>query len=200
VSTKTPEENESDMEAGMTTAERRRRRRRGGGLRVPSDNVPRRISSPAVAPMSEDPSVAIAMAYTGNGSEAPSLSADPIAPEPINTLIDPPADQAIEEMSFESKTREMSVVDLEELGLDAEAQLQARTVSTEIPITYSTVVVDDEMFSEAEVTGPPSPPSTIPGPMGSLTGGSSAAAIPISGSLTARRPLLRCRPGPRARC
>lgn len=182
MSTKTPEENESDMEAGMTTAERRRRRRRGGGLRVPSDNVPRRISSPAVAPMSEDPSVAIA--YTGSGSEAPVLVADPVAPEPINTFIDPPADQVIEEINFDSKTREMSVVDLEELGLDAEAQLQARTVSTEIPITYSTVVVDEEMFSEAEVTGPPSPPApsaSITGQMGALTGGSSAAAIPIAG-------------------
>src|SRR5437762_3245201 len=48
------------MEVGMTTAERRRRRRRGGGLRVPSDNVPRRSSTPpVVAPVPEDPALAI---------------------------------------------------------------------------------------------------------------------------------------------
>jgi hypothetical protein len=35
----------SDMEEGMTTAERRRRRRRGVGLRIPSDNVPRQSRS-----------------------------------------------------------------------------------------------------------------------------------------------------------
>lgn len=195
MSTKTPEENESDMEAGMTTAERRRRRRRGGGLRVPSDNVPRRISSPAVAPMSEDPSVAIAMAYTGgNGAEAPALASDPIAPEPISTLIDPPGEEVIEEISFESKTREMSAVDLEELGLDGEGPVQARTVSTEIPITYSTVLVDEEMYTEQTPAlsaagaaptaghGAPSiaPPAnaSITGQMGALIGGSPAAAVP----------------------
>src|SRR5438046_653901 len=37
---------DSDMEVGMTTAERRRRRRRGAGLRVPRDNVPRSRTDP----------------------------------------------------------------------------------------------------------------------------------------------------------
>ncbi|MCE9572309.1 MAG: hypothetical protein K8W52_04070, partial [Deltaproteobacteria bacterium] len=54
-----------DMEAGMTTAERRRRRRRGAGLRVPSDNVPRRSGSHSVvAPVPEDPNLAVSIAYS----------------------------------------------------------------------------------------------------------------------------------------
>ena len=63
----------TDLEVNMTTAERRRRRRRGGGLRVPSDNVPRRTSQPppVVAPVPEDPSLAMSIAYSfsGDGSE-----------------------------------------------------------------------------------------------------------------------------------
>jgi SAM-dependent methyltransferase len=161
VSTKTPEENESDMEAGMTTAERRRRRRRGGGLRVPSDNVPRRISSPTV----EDPSVAIA--YNAGNGETPRAVPDPVAPEAVTTLIDPPTEHVIEEISFESKTREMSAVDLEELGLDAESRpLEPRTVSAEIPIFHSTVVVDADVYTEADA------PSLAPDD----AGGSSAAS------------------------
>ncbi len=147
MSTKTPEENESDMEAGMTTAERRRRRRRGGGLRVPSDNVPRRISSPTV----EDPSVAIA--YNGEG---PRPTLDPVAPEASTTLIDPPTEQGIEEVSFESKTREMSAVDLEELGLDAERPVESRAASVEIPIYQSTVLVDSDVYTEVEQVLSPS--------------------------------------------
>jgi SAM-dependent methyltransferase len=150
---KTPEEIEADMEAGMTTAERRRRRRRGGGLRVPSDNVPRRNSSPAVAAVPDDPSIAIA--YTTNGAEPISSvhvqALDPIAPEAASTLIDPPTDQPIEEVSFESKTREMSAVDLEALGLtDAEVRQEIKRVSAELTVSASTVVVDDDLL-----IGPP---------------------------------------------
>lgn len=124
----------SDMEAGMTTAERRRRRRRGGGLRVPSDNVPRRTTTPpVVAPVPEDPSLAMSIAYsfTSDGSEpvpriddiedhsrptpVPSF-ADPIAPDGMSTVIDPPS-APVESADFEMKTREMSAVDLEALGL-----------------------------------------------------------------------------------
>ena len=76
----------------MTTAERRRRRRRGGGLRVPSDNVPRRTTTPpVVAPVPEDPSLAMSIAYsfTSDASEpvprvtaeSPVPTFDPIAPE-----------------------------------------------------------------------------------------------------------------------
>ena len=60
---KRDDDSQTDMEVGMTTAERRRRRRRGG-LRVPSDNVPRRSSTPPVAPVPEDPALAMSIAYS----------------------------------------------------------------------------------------------------------------------------------------
>ena len=119
------------MDVGMTTAERRRRRRRGGGLRVPSDNVPRRTNPPVVAPVPEDPSLAMSIAYsfTSEASEpvprvtvetpVPRFDAnnDPIAPEMMQTVIDPPSSQ-VESQDFEMKTREMSAVDLAALGLE----------------------------------------------------------------------------------
>src|SRR5688572_26030813 len=115
------------MEVGMTTAERRRRRRRGGGLRVPSDNVPRRTTTPPVtAPVPEDPALAMSIAYsfTSDGSEpvpriehpAPTFI-DPIAPESMPTVIDPPS-APVEGADFETKTREMTAVDLQALGLE----------------------------------------------------------------------------------
>ena len=66
MSTKREDDLPADMEAGMTTAERRRRRRRGAGLRVPSDNVPRRTGSHpgVVAPVPEDPNLAVSIAYS----------------------------------------------------------------------------------------------------------------------------------------
>ena len=123
---KRDDDSQADMEVGMTTAERRRRRRRGGGLRVPSDNVPRR-STPVVAPVPEDPSLAMSIAYsfTSDGSEpmhADQLGddgelVDPAAPELISPVIDP-VSGPVEQADFEMKTREMSAVDLEALGLD----------------------------------------------------------------------------------
>src|SRR5690349_2274683 len=102
----------------MTTAERRRRRRRGAGLRVPSDNVPRRSSPPVVAPVPEDPSLAMSIAYSFTSD-----ASEPV-PAPIHdgtdysepAVIDP-VSGAIEQADFEMKTREMSAVDLEALGL-----------------------------------------------------------------------------------
>ncbi len=125
------DEDQSDMEVGMTTAERRRRRRRGGGLRVPSDNVPRRASTapPVVAPVPEDPALAMSIAYsfTAEPSEpVPRVDLRPGTVEdeataftPMSTVIDPPSGpiEPIEESSFEMKTREMSAVDLEALGI-----------------------------------------------------------------------------------
>src|SRR5688572_4683033 len=110
----------------MTTAERCRRRRRGGGLRVPSDNVPRRPSTPVVAPVPEDPSLAMSIAYSftsdasepvlvGQPGEATGYT-DPAVPELITSVIEP-VSGPIEQADFEMKTREMSAVDLEELGL-----------------------------------------------------------------------------------
>ncbi len=76
---------EDDMEVGMTTAERRRRRRRGGGVRIPSDNVPRRSSTapPVVAPVPEDPALAMSIAYsfTSDASEpVPRVDLAPVVP------------------------------------------------------------------------------------------------------------------------
>ncbi|MDQ3369859.1 MAG: hypothetical protein M3680_30950, partial [Myxococcota bacterium] len=127
------DDSSADIEVGMTTAERRRRRRRGGSLRVPSDNVPRR-TPPVVAPVPEDPSLAMSIAYSFSSEasepvprvtvETPvpkfdSESGEPIAPmapESMPTVIDPPS-STVEHADFEMKTREMSAVDLEALGL-----------------------------------------------------------------------------------
>ncbi len=148
-----------DMEAGMTTAERRRRRRRGGGLRVPSDNVPRRSTTPpVVAPVPEDPSLAMSIAYsfTSDASEpvpriianeasqpVPSF-ADPIAPDAVSTVIDPPQD-------FEMKTREMNAVDLEALGLTDPStsgqRIAVQRLATD-PSPMRTVEVDMDMGGE----------------------------------------------------
>ncbi|MEZ4360012.1 MAG: class I SAM-dependent methyltransferase [Kofleriaceae bacterium] len=172
---KPPEENKSDMEVGMTTAERRRRSRRGGGLRVPSDNVPRRGSTPAVA-TTDDPTVAIA--YTASNGELLAAVQDPIAPEAVSTLIDPPG-EPLEEVSFETKTREMSAIDLEALGIeDPSRRGETSTDPGKVVASPSTVVVDEELYNEAvEITNsqlvvvtepepPPPPPPAAEQPAG----------------------------------
>ncbi len=115
----------ADLDLDMTTAERRRRRR-SGGLRVPSDNVPRRspISPPVQAPIPEDPSLAMSIAYSfsHDASEPVQRTAvpsfgEPMAPEGMVTVIDPPS-APVEADNFETQTREMSAVDIQALGLD----------------------------------------------------------------------------------
>jgi SAM-dependent methyltransferase len=122
---KRDDDSQSDMEVGMTTAERRRRRRRGGGLRVPSDNVPRRATTPpVVAPVPEDPALAMSIAYsfTSEASDAiPRTTRDTPVPsfenhEAMPTVIDP-VSGPVEQADFEMQTREMTAVDLEALGL-----------------------------------------------------------------------------------
>jgi SAM-dependent methyltransferase len=123
---KRDDDSQSDMEVGMTTAERRRRRRRGGGLRVPSDNVPRsRTPTAPPAPVPEDPALAMSIAYSFKNDASgpvPMSTIDdlsgPIAPEAANTVIDPPNDADNAPQDFEMKTREMSAVDLQSLGLE----------------------------------------------------------------------------------
>ncbi|HET7500550.1 MAG TPA: hypothetical protein VFK02_06085, partial [Kofleriaceae bacterium] len=127
---------QTDMEVGMTTAERRRRRRRGGGLRVPSDNVPRRASTPPVVPpVPEDPSLAMSIAYSfaSESSEALPKATRESAPsfenhEGMPTVIDP-VSGPVEQADFEMKTREMTAVDLEALGLS-----EAGTSNPAIPV------------------------------------------------------------------
>jgi SAM-dependent methyltransferase len=132
---KRDDDSQADMEVGMTTAERRRRRRRGGGLRVPSDNVPRRSSTPpVVAPVPEDPSLAMSIAYsfTNESSDAiPRTVRDTAvpgfeSPEAMPTVIDP-VSGPVEQSDFEMKTREMTAVDLEALGL-SDAALAGTTM------------------------------------------------------------------------
>ncbi len=172
----------SDMEAGMTTAERRRRRRRGGGLRVPSDNVPRRTTPPVVAPVPEDPSLAMSIAYsfTSEGSEpvpriddiedhsrptpVPSF-ADPVAPDSMSTVIDPPS-APVESADFEMKTREMSAVDLEALGLTDpnDTSVPRRISSPGIPaaaIQAATQPSEPTVTFKARSTTEPSAPPTV---------------------------------------
>ena len=128
MSGKRDEDSQGDMEVGMTTAERRRRRRRGAGLRVPSDNVPRsRTPTAPPPPVPEDPALAMSIAYSfKNDASGPvprprgtdPAATDPqlpIAPADSPTVIDPPVN--VESQDFEMKTREMSAVDLEALGL-----------------------------------------------------------------------------------
>ncbi len=154
-----------DMEAGMTTAERRRRRRRGGGLRVPSDNVPRRSTTPpVVAPVPEDPSLAMSIAYSfssdasepvprvvaeGQSQSVPSFD-DPVAPDAVSTVIDPPS-SPVESQDFEMKTREMSAVDLEALGLTEPGtsgqRIPVQRIATD-PSPMRTVEVDMDMGAE----------------------------------------------------
>ena len=160
---KRDEDSQSDMEVGMTTAERRRRRRRGGGLRVPSDNVPRsRTPTAPPAPVPEDPALAMSIAYSFRNTDDASgpipraVSNDdnssPIAPEASPTVIDPVV--PVGEQDFEMKTREMSAVDLEALGLSAESMSTApfgrisspgmsaprmdRTVEVDVDVTLDT--------------------------------------------------------------
>jgi len=122
---KRDDDSQADMEVGMTTAERRRRRRRGGGLRVPSDNVPRRSSTPpVVAPVPEDPALAMSIAYSFSADSSDPMPRPTIeTPVPsfenhegMPTVIDP-VSEPVEQGDFEMKTREMSAVDLEALGL-----------------------------------------------------------------------------------
>ena len=124
MSGKRDEDAGADMEVGMTTAERRRRRRRGGGLRVPSDNVPRsRTPTAPPAPVPEDPALAMSIAYSfTSDASGPvrTVSNDIVAPDAMPTVIDPPG-ASDGEQDFEMKTREMTAVDLEALGLSNEA-------------------------------------------------------------------------------
>lgn len=179
---------DDDIDAGMTTAERRRRKRRGGGLRVPSDNVPRRNSAAVVAPVPEDPSLAVSIAYSFSGDTSEPMmrvdpsdvtfapttlpgfearttspgfdprmtvpgfvpSFDPVAPEAAVTLIEPASDGA-----FESKTREMSVVDLESLGLqDPTGEPVSRPAPPILPAMPSVIVAPNQRRAKRESEAP----------------------------------------------
>ncbi len=157
--TKRPDE-EPDLDDGLTTSERRRRRKRSG-IRIPSDNVPRRSGSqPVIAPVPEDPALAVSIAYafgdtsggdtSGGGDAVPaglddlddqtSIADMPMAMPDGSVLL--PIDDVIPD----GRTRQMAAISLEALGLsaldpdlldaDALASTQSMpTMSGELPAT-----------------------------------------------------------------
>jgi len=169
----------NEMEAGMTTAERRRRRRRGGGLRVPSDNVPRsRTPSAPPPPVPEDPALAMSIAYSFRGDESGPVprvvakeSSGPVAPEAMATVIDPPSD-AVSEADFEMKTREMSSVDLQALGIDdpnaAGSTLRMERVSAPIIESLNDARANSPDREEVDVEIEAEPPEVITAPQPQL--------------------------------
>ena len=187
----------------MTTAERRRRRRRGGGLRVPSDNVPRRSSTPpVVAPVPEDPSLAMSIAYsfTSDASEPvprvvtdtvshsiPTLIptsipsfADPVSPDQMSTVIDPPSGP-VESADFEMKTREMNAVDLEALGLTEPGASHPRVPVSRVqtdPNPMRTVEVDVDMGGMDGGTTLNDPPEQRTRQMGAQRAGTEPSNAP----------------------
>jgi len=131
--TKRPDD-EPELDDGLTTSERRRRRKRTG-IRIPSDNVPRRTGSqPVVAPVPEDPSLAVSIAYAfSDGTSAP-VRAMPTGPMPegLDELDDqtsianlgpvadePSVPQLIDDVVPDGRTRQMAAISLEALGLSA---------------------------------------------------------------------------------
>jgi len=179
----------SDMEEGMTTAERRRRRRRGAGLRIPSDNVPRQSrTGPVSAPVPEDPSVAMSIAY----SFSDDASGPNRVPDGVNTLDDlddatsiarPPEvppdgsvpgtpdrieDPIVDDVVPDGRTRQMAAVSLEALGLSSlEDELAAGNGAS--PETVDVDLDDDDDlsgddFGESEVPIQRRP-ATIPPPV-----------------------------------
>lgn len=147
-----------DADAGMTTAERRRYRRRGGGLRVPSDNVPR---STTRSPPSHDAGAndagtsGAADPHSPHGNAAHPGRAGRIDPDAAPTLIDPLGDGVDSNADFDTKTHEMTAVDLEALGL-SEA---ATTLRIERVSAHDTTVAQEE--TEPRGHAPPSPDATV---------------------------------------
>lgn len=161
---KRDDDSQADIDIGMTTAERRRRRRRGAGLRVPSDNVPRRTNPPIASdarPVPEDPSLAMSIAYSfttettdardGRGAPVEPPSFVPVAPDAQPTTLDPVVAPPVEHADFESKTREMTAVDLEELGLQkAAAEIAAAEAFVEPDLAESVDEVEPDVEADVE--------------------------------------------------
>jgi len=126
---KRDDDSQADMEVGMTTAERRRRRRRGGGLRVPSDNVPRRTTPPVVPPVPEDPSLAMSIAYSfknDSSDPVPRVAADfgdPVAPDAVQTVIDPPSGHSSRPGNSSAGRRACSI----EIGIPSASRTRTRS-------------------------------------------------------------------------
>src|SRR5262245_335950 len=164
------------MEAGMTTAERRRRRRRGGGLRVPSDNVPRRSGShPVVPPTPEDPNLAVSIAYSFSDASgpteredvdsAPVMAADalpepaPAVPMPGDGLRRPPtipppmreradrddAIEAIEAIESIESIPEISVEPGGDVRVDSSPEIALDQVESEEPVDGASAAAPEDI-------------------------------------------------------
>lgn len=185
----------SEMEEGMTTSERRRRRRRGGGLRIPSDNVPRRSGA---TPVPEDPALAMSIAYAfsdepsgvrevpselGDLDDATSIARPPeLAPDgsvpgagAAPAASGPAADiprEIVDDVVPDGRTRQMAAVSLEALGLtEIEAEAEAAGNGAAPPETVD-IDIDgieddpvDDDFEEREVVPIIRRPATIPPPL-----------------------------------
>jgi len=139
-----------ELEDGTTTSERRRRRRRGAGLRVPSDNVPRRTPpQPVVAPVPEDPNLAVSLAYSFGGDGESSTPGVPLtaaaraaaaAAEELGQQLE----QLAETLPEGGRTKEMPAVQLEALGLEVPEDLASREDAVE-PSGDTEILDVDEM-------------------------------------------------------
>ncbi|HVK74329.1 MAG TPA: hypothetical protein VM734_13455, partial [Kofleriaceae bacterium] len=158
----------SEMEEGMTTSERRRRRRRGAGLRIPSDNVPRRSgNADVVAPVPEDPALAVSIAYAfadepsgphrarvddlpdiDDNEDAttiaprPTVAADGSIPGGRPNLSALAAAGAIDDVVPDGRTRQMPAVNLEALGLTEVGDGDAGVTLRDAPVVTDVVEID----------------------------------------------------------
>lgn len=159
--TKRPDDDGAEFEDGLTTSERRRRRRRAG-IRIPSDNVPRRSGSgPVVAPVPEDPALAVSIAYAfgdeHTGRAPTTLPPDELAADldDATAIADVPIDGSvpsiIDDVVPDGRTRQMPAINLEALGLSA---LDPDAPMEEVPdVTAEQPVVEVPDDGELEVAG-----------------------------------------------
>lgn len=137
--TRRPDDGDGEGEDDPAAVERPRRRRRAGGLRIPSDNVPRHSGSqPVVAPVPEEPSLAVSIAYAfGDDASQPRLRVelDPDDTTAIGARPDGASPPPFDDDEPDGRTRQMPAMNLEALGLTAE----------------------DDPFTTTHV-GPPEPP------------------------------------------
>lgn len=154
--TKRPD-SEPGFEEGMSTAERRRRRRRGG-IRIPSDNVPRRTGSqPVIAPVPEDPALAVSIAYAFGDDKSGPIHAIPtledlddqtsIAEVPT-AMPDGTVSMPIDDVVPDGRTRQMPAVNLEALGLSA-LDLESLSDSGD-PAVTAPMAAQDRITGEVE--------------------------------------------------
>lgn len=180
---KRSDDDATEFDDGMSTSERRRRRRRGG-IRIPSDNVPRRTDSqPVAAPVPEDPSLAVSIAYafSDDAGRAPTtLPPDEIVADlddatAIGGVPDAGIPGAIDDVVPDGRTRQMPAVNLEALGLTAlefEDSPPAVDTTAEMPVVVEStrttgeveavdIIVDDAGVADGVPKAPMARAATV---------------------------------------